>query len=131
MSRRRVSSKPQTSEHSISIHIWPWSTKAVISNMYICSNSQKYIVWVKMIDFSFMPKIIRILIKDHVPWRYFVNFLPYIYQNFSKIKIIWLVICIAKNFIWTTLKAIFSIFVFYAPSDCRYSNSCISSNIVL
>ncbi len=24
---------------------------------YICSNSQKYIVWVKMIDFSFMPKI--------------------------------------------------------------------------
>ncbi len=23
---------------------------------YICSNSQKYIVWVKIIDFSFMPK---------------------------------------------------------------------------
>ncbi len=42
---------------------------------YICSNSQKYIVWVKMIDFSFMPKIIRILSKDPVPWRYFVNFL--------------------------------------------------------
>ncbi len=34
---------------------------------YICSNSQKYIVWVKIIDFSFMPKIIRILNKDHVP----------------------------------------------------------------
>ncbi len=31
---------------------------------YICSNSQKYIVWVKMIFFSFMPKIIRILSKD-------------------------------------------------------------------
>uniref|UniRef100_A0A673K5P8 Otoferlin-like n=1 Tax=Sinocyclocheilus rhinocerous TaxID=307959 RepID=A0A673K5P8_9TELE len=30
---------------------------------YICSNSQQYIVWVKIIDFSFMPKIIRILIK--------------------------------------------------------------------
>ncbi len=30
---------------------------------YICSNSQTYIVWVKIIDFSFMPKIIRILIK--------------------------------------------------------------------
>ncbi len=43
---------------------------------YICSNSQKYIVRVKIIKFSFMPKIIRILIKDHVPWRYFVNFLP-------------------------------------------------------
>ncbi len=32
----------------------------------ICSNSQKYIVWVKIIDFSFMPKTIRILSKDHV-----------------------------------------------------------------
>ncbi len=42
---------------------------------YIYSNSQKYIVWVKMIDFSFMPKIIRTLSKDHVPWRYFVNFI--------------------------------------------------------
>ncbi len=34
---------------------------------YICSNSQKYIVWVKIIDFPFMPKIIRTLSKDHVP----------------------------------------------------------------
>ncbi len=42
---------------------------------YICSNSQKYIVWVKIIEFYFMPKIIRILSKDHVPWRYFVIFL--------------------------------------------------------
>ncbi len=32
-----------------------------------CSNSQKYIVWVKMIDLSFMLKIIRILNRDHVP----------------------------------------------------------------
>jgi len=30
-------------------------------------NSQQYIVWVKIIDFSFMPKIITILNKDHVP----------------------------------------------------------------
>ncbi len=37
------------------------------SHMYICSNRYKYIVWVKIIDFSFMPKIIRILSKDHVP----------------------------------------------------------------
>jgi len=29
---------------------------------YICSNSQQYIVWVKI-----LPKIIRILSKDHVP----------------------------------------------------------------
>ncbi len=28
---------------------------------YICSNNQQYIVWVKIINFSFMPKIIRIL----------------------------------------------------------------------
>ncbi len=33
---------------------------------YICSNRQQYIVWVKIIDFSFMSKIIRILSKDHV-----------------------------------------------------------------
>ncbi len=34
---------------------------------YVCSNSKKYILWVKMIDLSFMPKIIRILSKDYVP----------------------------------------------------------------
>ncbi len=28
---------------------------------YICSNNQKYILWVKIIKFYFMPKIIRIL----------------------------------------------------------------------
>ncbi len=28
---------------------------------WICSNSQKYIVWIKIINFYFMPKIIRIL----------------------------------------------------------------------
>ncbi len=37
---------------------------------YICSNSQKYIGWVKIIDFSFMPKIIWTLSKDYVPWRF-------------------------------------------------------------
>ncbi len=39
---------------------------------YVCSNSQIYILWVKMIYLSFMPKIIRILSKHHVPWKYFV-----------------------------------------------------------
>ncbi len=43
---------------------------------YICSNSQKYIEWVKIIHFYFMPKNIWILSKDHVPWRYFVNVFP-------------------------------------------------------
>ncbi len=33
------------------------------SHGYICSNSQKYIVQVKIIDFYFMPKIIGILSK--------------------------------------------------------------------
>ncbi len=46
------------------------------SYKYIRSSSQKYSVWVKMSDFYFMPEIIRILSKDHVPRRYFVNFLP-------------------------------------------------------
>ncbi len=67
-----------------------------------------------------------ILSKDHVPWKYFLYF------SF------WLVICIAKNLIWTTLKAILSLslsiyiyifffFFFFAPSDSRFSNSCISA----
>ncbi len=37
-------------------NIWPWTTKPVIkSHGYICSNNQQYIVWVKIIYFSFMP----------------------------------------------------------------------------
>ncbi len=45
------------------VHSWIYVTlehkSSVKSLGYICSNSQKYIVWVKIIDFSFMPKIIR------------------------------------------------------------------------
>ncbi len=62
------------------------------NHRYICSNSQQYNVWVKIIHFSFMPKIITV--------------------NISKL-IFLLVICIAMNFIWTTLKVIFSIFWFF------------------
>ncbi len=43
--------------------------------------------------------------------------------NLSKLNL-WLLICIGKDFIWTTLKSIFSIF---RPSDSRFSNSCISA----
>ncbi len=65
----------QTLKRSI-CNMWPWTTKPVLSRLgCICSISQQYIVWVKIIDFSFMPKIIRTLSKDHVPWIYFVNFL--------------------------------------------------------
>ncbi len=40
---------------------------------YVCSNSQKYIVWVKILDFSFILKCIRTLSKDHAPLRYFAK----------------------------------------------------------
>ncbi len=41
----------------------------------------------------------------------------------------WLVVRITKNLIWPCLKVIFSKcrFFFFAPSDSRFSNSCISS----
>ncbi len=71
---------------------------------YICSNSQKYIVWVKIIIFSFMPKIIRTLRSCSM--KIFCKF-PTV--NISKLNF-WLLICIAKNYNWTNLKAIFSIF---------------------
>ncbi len=71
---------------------------------YICSNNQQNIVWVKIIHFSFMPKIIRILRSCSM--KIFSKF-PTI--NISKLHF-WLLICIAKSLIWTTLKMIFSIF---------------------
>ncbi len=74
---------------------------------YICRNSQKYIVWVRIIDFSVMPKIIRILRSCSM--KIFCK-CPTI--NILKLNF-WLLICIAVNFIWTTLKMIFSIFWFF------------------
>ncbi len=71
---------------------WPWTTKPVLG--YICSNGQKYILWVNIIDFS-----MKILCT-----------FPTV--NISKLNF-WIVICIAKDFIWTTLKAIFSILRFF------------------
>ncbi len=50
----------------------PGPQKQSCSRVYL----QQFIVWVKIIEFSFMSKIIRILIKDNVPWRYLVNVLP-------------------------------------------------------
>ncbi len=68
---------------------------------YICSNNQKYIVWVKIINFYFMPKIIRILRSCSI--KIFCEFPT---TNILK-RNYWLLICIAKNVIWTTLKVIF------------------------
>ncbi len=106
-----------SSENSIlTFYKWPWTTKPVLSSTAYLCNSQKYIVWVKIIDFSFMPKKI---ISKRIFWK-----CPTL--NISKF-IFGLVICVAKDLIWTTLKAIFSIFRFFAPSDSRFSNSCISA----
>ncbi len=49
-----------------------WSTKPVLSRWSIFVAIANKI---KIIHFSFMPKIISILSKDHVPFIYFVNFL--------------------------------------------------------
>ncbi len=56
------------------------------------------------IHFYFMPKIIMILRSCSM------NIFSTV--NISKLNF-WLVICIAKNLIWTTLKMIFSIFRFF------------------
>ncbi len=83
------------------MHMWPWTTKPVISStgkFVAIANNTFY--GSKLLIFLLWQKIIRILSRDHVPWRYFC-------------KYFWLVICIAKNFIWTNLKVIFSIFRFF------------------
>ncbi len=72
---------------------------------YICSNSQQYTVWVKIIHFYFMPfRILRLC-----SMKIFSTF-PII--NISKLNF-WLLICIAEILIWTSLKMIFSIFIFF------------------
>ncbi len=44
--------------------MWPWTTKPILSRWCIFVEiAKKCIVWVKILDFSFMPKIIRTLIK--------------------------------------------------------------------
>ncbi len=65
--------------------------------------------------FSFMPKIIRILRSCSMKIFYTVNI--------SKLNF-WLVICIAKNFIWTTLKMIFSIFRFFCTLRFQFFKYC-------
>ncbi len=82
--------------------MWPWTRKTVLRRTgKFCINSQQYIVWIKIIDFSFMLKIIRILSKDQDNQI----------SNRKYIKTLFLIS--NKNFIWTTLKVIFSIFRFF------------------
>ncbi len=125
-----VAEKPQKNWYQKSIFTYAWGRHRLVSewvlviihqissnvslehkrrhkqHSYICSNIQQYTVWVKIMDFSFMPKIIRILISCSMK---IFNKL----HTVNILKLIWLVICIAKNFIWTTLKMIFSIFRFF------------------
>ncbi len=102
--RKYLSMKEDTCCSISAVYMCSWSTDAVISSRCICSNSQQYSVWVKIIDFYYMPKIIRTLRSCSM--KIFGKF-PTV--NISKHNF-WLVICIAKNFIWTTLKMIFSIY---------------------
>ncbi len=46
--------------------------------------------------------------------------------NISKLHF-WLLICITENFIWTNLRLFFQYLDFFAASDSRVSNSCISA----
>ncbi len=48
-------------DQSVFFYMFPGARSSHKQHSYICSNSQQYIV-----HFSFMPKIIRILSKDHV-----------------------------------------------------------------
>ncbi len=74
--------------------MWPWSTKPVLSSTGIfVPIDKKYIVWIKIINFYFMPKIIRILTS--CPVKVFSKF-PMV--NISNLNFC-LVICIAKNLI--------------------------------
>ncbi len=97
-----------TSTHHLSIYIyiythnmWPWTTKSVLSRwgMFVAI-AKNTLYGSKLYIFSFMPKC---------SMKIFCKFLT---VNISKLNF-WLVICIAKNFIWTTLKVIFSIFRFF------------------
>ncbi len=111
------------------VQVWPCTTKPVISSTgKFVAKAENTLYGYKMIDF--MPKIIRTLSKDHVPWRHFCKF-PLV--NISK-QIFLLVLCIVKNLIWTCLRwfsqhfsDILNIIYFLKPSHSRFSNICISA----
>ncbi len=88
-------------------YVCPWSTKAVISNTGIFVAIDNNTLYESKLYIFFMTKIIRTLRSCSM--KIFCKFLTI---NISKLNF-WLVICIAKNFIWTTLKVIFSIFRFF------------------
>ncbi len=97
--------KGKGSNQKVKTHMWPCWTTHGYRNVAV---AKKYIVWVNMIDFSFMPKIIRISSKDHVAWRYLVNFL---WLNLDHFKGDYLII---------------KIIILLALSDSRFSSQIFS-----
>ncbi len=87
---------------------------------YICSNSQKKHCMGQHYTFFFYANNHYDIKKGSCSMKIFSKF-PSI--NISKLNY-WLVIYIAKNLILTILKAFLDCF---APSDSRFSNSCISA----
>ncbi len=55
--------------------MWPWITKPALScwGMFLAI-AKNTLYGSKLYFFYFMTNIIRILSKDHVPWRYFVKY---------------------------------------------------------
>ncbi len=111
-----------------------WTTKPVISSMdtfAAIANNMPLYMGQNYSFFYFMSKIIRILSKDHGLSIYLVHFLPEYHNSYQITKRnFWLVICIAKNLISNFLCIylfVFFSFFFFAPSDSRFLNSCISA----
>ncbi len=104
-------------------HMWPWTAKPVISSTGIFVAIAKNTLYGSKLSIFLLCQLIIRIIK--------FMFHEDIFCKFPTVNIpkhhFWLVICIAMNLIWTTLKAIFSIFRFFAPSDSRVLNSCISA----
>ncbi len=78
------------------IDTWPWTTKPVLSPWGIFVAIAKNSEWVKIIDF-FYSKNHKIMFHEYI---LYISYCKYININ-------WLVICTAKSFMWTNLKAIF------------------------
>ncbi len=85
----------------------PWTTKPVLSSMGI---------FVAIANNALYGSKLSIFINAKHQLR---SCSLKIFSQFSAVNIskrtFWLVICIAKNFIWTTLKVMFSIFRFFCP----------------
>ncbi len=90
-----------------------------VPRAFISSTGIFVAIWVKIIHFYFMPKIIRILRSCSMK----------IFCKFPTVNIwktnFWLVICIVKNFIWRTLKMIFSIFRFFGTLRFQIYKYCL------